>query len=178
MNQYNYILVALSLLLVWSAAVCDLRARRIPNVLVMAGVVTGFLLHVLVSGVEGVLVTFYGLIVGLLVLLPGYIMGFTGAGDVKLMAAIGAVIGVNSVIFSALASALFGGVVALVYVAIFTIFHDNVSPWSRYKLMLKTLVVTGRVIYLDPVEGEVMGMKFPFAVSIALGTTGVLAWQV
>ncbi len=43
--------------------------------------------------------------------------------------------------------------------------------------MMRTLVITGRPLYIPPAEGEVMGKKFPFAVSIALGTTAWIVWQ-
>ncbi|MBS9405250.1 prepilin peptidase [Halomonas sp. TRM85114] len=177
MRSEVLLIPGLVLLLIWSAAAWDLRSRRIPNVLVMAGAATGILLHGVLAGFGGVLAALSGLAVGLLILLPGYLFGSTGAGDVKLMAAVGSFLGVNGVFLAGLASIAAGGLIALGFAGSALFSSASISPWARYGLMFKTLVTTGRPIYIAPVKGEVMGRKFPFAVSIALGTTGILFWQ-
>ncbi|MDI5933993.1 prepilin peptidase [Halomonas kalidii] len=171
------ILLIPCLLLIWSAAVWDLRSRRIPNRLVMAGAAMGILLQVVVAGPGGALAAITGLLVGLAILLPGYLIGFTGAGDAKLMAAVGTFLGPLGVLQAALASILVGGLIALGFAFSALIFRQSISPWHRYGLMFKTLTVTGKPLYIAPEEGEVMGKKFPFAVSIAIGTTGWMIWQ-
>lgn len=113
---------------------------------------------------------------GMGVLLPGYLLGSTGAGDVKLMAAIGAFLGPQDVLLAALASIVVGSVVAIGYAASSLFQPNSISPWRRYGLMFRTFFTTFQPVYLAPAEGEVMGRKFPFAVSIALGTTLFLAW--
>ncbi|EPC02462.1 hypothetical protein L861_08800 [Litchfieldella anticariensis FP35 = DSM 16096] len=177
MRHEHLLIPGLVLLLIWSAAVWDLRQRRIPNVLVMAGAAIGILLQGLLAGSGGILATISGLAVGLVILLPGYLLGMTGAGDVKLMAAVGTLLGPYDVFIAALASIFVGGVIAMGFAASALFSRNSISPWARYGLMLKTLAVTGKPIYVAPEEGEVMGRKFPFAVSIALGTTGLLVWQ-
>lgn len=178
MRHEHLLIPGLVLLLIWSAAAWDLRSRRIPNALVMAGAVTGILLQGVLAGFGGILAALSGLAVGLLILLPGYLFGFTGAGDVKLMAAVGSFLGASGVFLAALASIGVGGLIALGFAASALFSSASISPWARYGLMFKTLATTGRPIYLAPAEGEVMGRKFPFAVSIALGTSGFLFWQV
>src|SRR5262245_57410260 len=71
----------------------DLRTRRVPNVVTGPLAVVGILLAV--SGASGVTVlsSFAGLALGLAIMMPGHVIGATGAGDVKLFAAAGAVIG-------------------------------------------------------------------------------------
>jgi len=175
---HQVLLVATSLLLlIWSAAVWDLRKRRIPNSLVLAGAATGILLQMVLAIPGGVMAAITGLVVGLVILIPGYLMGFTGAGDVKLMAAIGAFIGPLGVFQAALFSILVGGVIGIGFAVSALILRQSVSPFPRYGLMLKTLAVTGKPLYIAPQEGEVMGRKFPFAVSIALGSSAWLIWQ-
>lgn len=136
----------------------------------------GLALQLAPSTGSGVLSALGGLAVGLAVLLPGYLLGTTGAGDVKLMAAIGTFLGPQDAALAALASIAVGSVVALGYAASSFLQPDTVSPWRRWGLMCRTFVTTLKPIYLPPAEGEVMGRKFPFAVSIALGTTLFLAW--
>lgn len=168
---------ALVLLLIWSAAAWDLRTRRISNRLVLAGAALGLLLQGVLAGAGGVLAAILGMLVGLAILMPGYLMGFTGAGDTKLMAAVGTFLGPMGVLQVGLASMLFGGVIGICFVASSIFSRDAISPWSRYGLMAKTLFYTGRPLYIAPDKGEVMGKKFPFAVSIAIGTTGWMIWQ-
>ncbi|MDI5921136.1 A24 family peptidase [Halomonas sp. LR5S13] len=176
MRAEPFLLLGLVLLLIWSAAAWDLYQRRIPNRLVMAGAVMGILLQGVLAGPSGVLAAITGLLVGLAILLPGYLLGVTGAGDVKLMAAVGTFLGPFGVFQAALASILVGGVIALGFVASSLFQPRAISPWSRYSLMFRTLVTTGRPLYIPPVVGEVMGRKFPFAVSIAIGTTAWMTW--
>ncbi|QPP51555.1 prepilin peptidase [Halomonas sp. SS10-MC5] len=163
--------------LVVVAGFIDLRVHRIPNRLILAGAAMGILLQGWAVGAGGVLAAIYGLLVGLAILMPGYLMGFTGAGDVKLMASIGTFLGPLGVLQVGLTSIVVGGIVALMFAVSALLNRTALSPWNRYGLMMKTLFVTGRPLYIAPKEGEVMGKKFPFAISIALGTTGWMLWQ-
>lgn len=174
--EHGIYLVVL-LVFVWSSATWDVLYLRIPNFLVLASSIVGVLLSLWVSGAAGIFNAVFGLVLGFLLFFPGYLAGTTGAGDVKLMAAIGAYLGPYDVILAALTSIAVGGLVALGYAASSLFNLTSISPWSRYGLMFKTLVTTGRPIYIAPAEGEVMGRKFPFAVSIAIGTTLFLAWD-
>src|SRR6187401_239353 len=76
-----------------AATAIDLRSRRIPNELTAAMAVSGLALAA--TGVSGMTTaaSLAGLVLGLLLMLPGYGLGATGAGDVKLMAAVGAIVG-------------------------------------------------------------------------------------
>ena len=163
--------------LLLAAAIQDLLHRRIPNTLILAGAAVVILLQGWAAGAGGVLAAIYGLVVGLAILLPGYLMGFTGAGDAKLMAAIGTFLGPVGVLQAALISIFVGGIIAIGFALSALIHRQSISPWGRYALMMRTLVITGRPLYIPPAEGEVMGKKFPFAVSIALGTTAWIVWQ-
>ncbi|MCE8001368.1 A24 family peptidase [Billgrantia ethanolica] len=163
--------------LVVFAAFTDIKSCRIPNALILAGAAVGFLLQGWAAGAGGVLAATYGLLVGLAILLPGYLMGFTGAGDAKLMAAIGTFLGPVGVLQAALISIFVGGIIAMGFALSALILRHSISPWERYSLMMRTLVTTGRPLYIPPAKGEVMGKKFPFAVSIALGTTTWIVWQ-
>ncbi|MDR5899527.1 prepilin peptidase [Halomonas vilamensis] len=173
----SLLMMSAIMLLIVLAMILDFRQRRIPNALVLAGAATGLLLQGLLAGPSGVLAAITGLLVGLAILMPGYLMGFTGAGDAKLMAAIGTFLGPLGVLQAGLASIVVGGIIGMGFAASALFNSHTVSPWGRYGLMMKTLVVTGKPLYIAPQEGEVMGKKFPFAVSIAIGTTAWMIWQ-
>ena len=112
----TYIILAAWLL---AAAACwtDLLLRRIPNTLVLIGVAAGLALNTLSAGLAGVERSIEGGALGLAVFLPFMVLGGMGAGDVKLMAALGALLGPANVLGLALVAALAGGLLALLRVA-------------------------------------------------------------
>lgn len=101
----------------------DVRTRRIPNGLVLGGALAGLALNAALPagaslfadppGGLGLLASLAGLGLGLATLLPMYALGAMGAGDVKLMAMVGAFLGPDGVLGAALLSLLTGGVLAL-----------------------------------------------------------------
>jgi prepilin peptidase CpaA len=162
------LMLGVPLLLVVGASYTDLRARRIPNTITFTGAAFGVLLHSFSDGLPGALFALSGFSVGIASLMPGYLLGHTGAGDAKLLGAVGTFLGPGSTFLAALASLLAGAVFALLVAC----FGAGSSPWSRYGLMLRNLFTTGGVLYLDPVEGERTSVKFPFAPAIAVGFVG------
>jgi prepilin peptidase CpaA len=100
-----------------AATVIDIRTRRIPNALT-AGM-SGVGLALAATGVSGIspAAALLGFALGLLLMMPGYLLGATGAGDVKLMAAVGAVLGPALVVTAFLFTAVAGGVLAIVVAA-------------------------------------------------------------
>lgn len=101
------------LLVVTLAAVYDLRFRRIPNWLSLSGLMLGLGLNVLLGGGTGLRAAALGIGCALAVYLPLYLVRGMGAGDVKLMAAVGAMTGPARWFEVFLATALLGGVCAL-----------------------------------------------------------------
>jgi prepilin peptidase CpaA len=94
----------------FAATVVDIRTRRIPNELTaaMAGIGVGLS----AAGVSGISVwaSMLGFVIGLALMMPGHVLGATGAGDVKLMAAVGAIVGPALVVTAFLFTAVAGGV--------------------------------------------------------------------
>ena len=105
--------VLFTLLLV-AACVTDARARRIPNALVLALGLTGLGFSIVESPVlAGLARGSAGLVTGLAIWLPFWLLRKLGAGDVKLFAAAGAWLGPESAVIAALVAALLGGVLTL-----------------------------------------------------------------
>lgn len=94
------------------AVIWDLARRRIPNHLTLTAIAAGLAGHALASGLGGLAWSGVGLAVGLGLLLLPFLSGGMGAGDVKLMAALGAIVGARSVFEIALLSAVVGGALA------------------------------------------------------------------
>jgi prepilin peptidase CpaA len=96
------------------ASLMDLRTRRIPNWLTLLTALAG--VSMAVAGVGGLSIgsSMFGLVTGALLMLPGHTLGATGAGDVKLMAAFGAVLGPERIVTAFLYMAVAGGLLALI----------------------------------------------------------------
>ena len=96
------------------AVVMDIRERRIPNTLCLGGLVAALVLHWATDGNGAALIALGGglLLVGITV--PLYAHGWLGAGDIKLMAAMGAMAGTPPVALAMLAAiAIAGGFLAV-----------------------------------------------------------------
>ena len=96
-----------------AAAVIDIRTRRVPNALTGATVAAGVAIATAGIGTTGIVAAIAGGLVGLALLLPGYIWGGTGGGDVKLLAALGTLLGPDRIIVAFFATAISGGLIAL-----------------------------------------------------------------
>jgi Flp pilus assembly protein protease CpaA len=100
----------------WSAVV-DLYTRRIPNWLTIGVAAIGLTLAGTRLGSLTPSQALGGFAVGLLLMLPGHLIGATGAGDVKLFAAVGTLLGPRAIVMAFLYTSLAGGALALIVAA-------------------------------------------------------------
>jgi len=96
------------------SVVTDLKSRKIYNKVIFPGLAAAFIIHFLVGSWKGLSEAIIGCIVGLAVLLIPYLLGGMGAGDVKLLAMVGALKGSYFVLTSSVYMALIGAVIAAV----------------------------------------------------------------
>src|SRR5215216_6273078 len=94
----------------------DVRYRRIPNPFVLATLVTGITINFAIGGWRGVLTSIGGCALAFVLMFMLHVFGAMGAGDVKLFAAIGSVLGAQLVLPTFVVVVLTGGVLALVSV--------------------------------------------------------------
>ena len=106
------IVVLLTVVLV-TAMCTDVRWSRIPNWLTFPAMGFSLLAHAWVGGLQGALFSLAGLGAGLGLFLILYVTGSIGAGDVKLMAAVGAIMGPYGALLSGLLAIMVGGLYAL-----------------------------------------------------------------
>lgn len=166
-----------------AAVLHDVRSRRIPNRLVFPGALLGVLLNCIPFHVNGVLLSVIGpagfwlslagFATGLGLLLPMYIMKAMGAGDVKMMAMVGAFLGPYPVAIALFFSLLAGGAMALA-VAAFNGTLVKVTA-NTYHLLLQSMMrgVNGDMPRVE--APAVPTGKLPYAIAIATGTTIYLA---
>ena len=156
-------------LLVLVAALQDLRTRRIPNILLIVGCALGVVLNAWEAGWNGLVLSVAGLGVGLLLMLPGYLLRFTGGGDVKLLAAVGSLLGPGIIVYAFVFSIMAGAAVAIVQSIFAWAIQGAASPATRYGTMLTAVIATGRLTYIRPDAEEALGRRFPLAPAIAVG---------
>jgi prepilin peptidase CpaA len=95
----------------------DYRERRIPNYLVFTGMIAGLVIGMVSGGVKGLAWSVLGLLAGIGILFVPFAMGGIGAGDVKLLGAIGAILGAKGALFSMLYGAIAGGLISVIILA-------------------------------------------------------------
>ena len=146
----------------------DMRFNKIKNLWIGLGVLLAFASHLYLGGWSGLGSSFLGLLVGFGLFLPLYMLGGMAAGDVKLMAAVGAILGVNLAWIIVLATLICGGLLALLYLAIR---RDLLRYLQRWYAIITNLVLTRNInsSYLDPADNEVARHYFPYALAITSG---------
>lgn len=145
----------------------DARDSKIPNVLTMPFALCALILHAYSKGMDGLLFSLAGMTVGTGLLIVPYMMSGMGAGDVKLMGAVGSFLGAKATCEAFILIGLAGGVYSL---ALILIRRDVFKEFFSEKLIILSSMVMLRQ-YL-PIHSESSGQKprLKYAVAIAFGT--------
>ena len=153
------------------ACVTDLRARRIPNVLTFSAAAGAVLFHLVTGGWQAAGWSIVGLFVGALLFLPMFALRGMGAGDVKLLAAVGAWLGPGQVAMAALATSLVGGVMAVVVALAYGYLRKALTN-------IYLLLAHWRVMGVSPLPAitleQASGPRLAYAFPIAIGTVVTL----
>lgn len=176
----NAALVVVSLV----GAYTDLRWRRLPNWLTLGSAVLGLALGLLSRGLDGGRESLVGWLLGCGMLFLFFAIGAVGAGDVKLLGAVGALRGTRFVFISFVYMALVGGVLAIALLA----YRGELLPMLRGALRWMWLSLKGLFLYRAlpslgsllpeaPIGSAEAGsgpkgkrLTLPYGVAIAAGT--------
>lgn len=166
--QQTYNLSTVFILLsITIASITDVRSHRIPNWLTYGTLLIGLGIQFAVLGVEGLLAGLAGAGVGFIYFIPFFLLGGMGAGDVKMMTALGSLVGFKLVIVAASASLVLGGLYAL---SLMTVKGELINFVQRSLVSIKVRT------YVAPDVDSIARHRFPFAVAIAGGTLAALAY--
>lgn len=149
--------------------VTDLRQRKILNIVTLPSIVIGLVYYSWTMGWTGFVYSGQGALVGLGLLLIPFLMGGMGAGDVKLMAAIGALQGTAFVFYAFLYTAIIGGLISLVILAR----AHRLAGFIRTTLIL---FATGNRGSIDFTHDDKAKLTFPYGIAIVLGTACAYIW--
>jgi prepilin peptidase CpaA len=159
-------LVALSTMLML-ALYQDAKHRKIPNTLVLAGMLTGLGLAVMPTGM-GLFASFMGGMVGLVLFGPLYFLRFLGAGDVKLVSATGFFVGFPEIAKVALCILLTGGVLSFAWgfwtAQLMPALLNLKSLWARQMQRFHARASSPHHGFIPTLE------RVPYAIAIAAGT--------
>jgi prepilin peptidase CpaA len=165
-NMENFQIIYLSVLLV-TAATIDIRFQKIPNIITYPSMLIALSYNTITNGTEGLLFSAGGIAFGTALFIIPYLMGGMGAGDAKLMGAIGGVLGVKAVFFAFLFIAAVGGIYALIMVGFY---RSHFRGFFRKQFdTLLNFILTRK--YIPNTEG--IGKNRPrlcYGLAIAIGT--------
>lgn len=149
MIQLEYLAVTTLFGAIAAAVAYDLRDRRIPNLLVVCLLIAGLGLQTITFGAHGLVQALFGAATGGLLVAPFFIGGGMGAGDVKLLAAVGSFFGATGTISVLVFTLLTGGVIAL-----------GLLAWRK----------TGSLLCTPAATAESAPTGIPYACAIAVGS--------
>ena len=166
--------------LIWSltlamtilAALLDWRSRRIPNWLTVPGFVSGVTLHTVLNGWHGLQFALGGGVLALFLLLPLVLLRALGAGDWKLMGAVGAFLGPVLFVFVFFGSVVASGIMAVVQMyRAGRVVETFRNMWTLVKGFFAFGLKKNPQISLD----NPRLLKLPFGVAVAAATI-VCCW--
>ena len=145
-----------------AAAYADLRSHRIPNKLIVLGLIMAPIFQLAVNGAHGLLFGFLAAVLGLACFMPLYALRAMGAGDVKLMAVVGFFTSPRGVLYAVVLSLLAGGLCTLGYLI-----------WRGVRAYVGAVVQEG--IAAGTISAFVAARlarrdRLPFALPIAVGS--------
>jgi len=160
-------------------AVTDVWKFKVYNALTLPLLCSGIIYHGVKGGPAELTVSLLGALFGFGVLLAFYVMGGMGAGDVKLMAAVGAWLGIPQTFYVFIASSLAAGVYGLCLV-----FAKGKAgeTWLNLQILWYRISAFGRYLGAeDRVEtavsrGDCGSRLIPFAAMVAIGVVASLSW--
>jgi prepilin peptidase CpaA len=151
------------------AAVIDGWKLKVPNWITFPMVISGWVYSAAFYGWEGLGWSLLGTVIGLVLLLPAYAIGGMGAGDVKLLAGVGAWVWGTVTFYAFCYSAIIGGVIAVGMVL-------YRKAWNKHRAQFE-MILTEITMIRDPnqlsaiaAERKSSMMLLPYGIPIALGT--------
>ncbi len=167
MNYMEVYLVIPLVLLLAGAALNDCLWRRIPNVLLILGLVFSLIGQVVAFGLSGVIYFSVGLSVGLVCFLPLYVFGGMAAGDVKLMAVVGSFLGPVTTFWAAAFSLMVGGALGILIL---------LYKKQLFRFVKRYSAIASLRTYIQPEADDAARQRFPYAIAILLGTLTSIFW--
>ncbi len=157
------------------ACTTDTLKHKIPNLLNACLLVAGIAIFTINHGVDGLLSSLCGLGLGFALLLLPYIMGGIGAGDVKALAALGALIGPYNILHVFIYMGLFGGALAVIHYSYTANLKDMLRETWQSVCAVAFVYKRGQDSSAEP-RPQKTSMRFPYSAAIAFGYYSFIYW--
>lgn len=140
----------------------DVKYSKLPNWLTVSGIAFGLCFHLIADGIQGLIFSVLGLLVAGIIFILLYIFRAVGAGDAKLFAAIGSIVGIEVSLYLTMYSIVYAGIIGVI-ILLFT-------RTILYKLTSAFFALMGAVLSKDLSELEdfkaTKGTRFPFMYAV------------
>ena len=163
-NSKNVAIAFASLFLIF-ICITDSLKSIIPNYSIVVFLSVSIIFNLYQSGINGLLSSLSGLLIGLALLIIPFILGGMGAGDVKALAALGSLVGPSDIFQIFLYMGLIGGAIALFHHVLSQSFFND---FKNFMVSIRLAIITKDPKYLRP-EKSALKLKFPYAVALAFG---------
>jgi prepilin peptidase CpaA len=157
----------LLIVLILSAAVTDFLRKKIYNFQTYPAVIAGLILGFLYGGWMGGLASAFGLGTGIAILFVFFIVGGLGAGDVKLLGAIGALKGAQFVVWTMFYTGLVGGAVALSVIVWKGTYRQT---WMNFSILIRHPLMFMRSPNSSRTQTDEQALQYlPYGLVISIG---------
>jgi prepilin peptidase CpaA len=164
------------LILISLSSVYDIKYRRIPNFLTYPAVLIGLTCHSYISGFNGLRFSLLGIFTGTGLLIFPYLLGKMGAGDAKLLGAVGSFIGAKGIFILFLFTAIAGGIYALLIIILYKSKNNGILKNFYYNCV--NYVVTRKFVSFENAEDVRQRPKLCYGLAIAAGTGIFIIFEV
>lgn len=165
---FNLILIIILI----TCVITDIKKRKIYNKVIFPALILAFLSHLSLGGWQSLYRSFIGFLVGFMILLIPYFLGGIGAGDVKLLALIGALKGPSFVFYTSIYMAIAGGIIAFILLLLQNRVSYTLKSIFYYLYSLKYGIKAPSFI-----NDKDLSNTYPYGVAIAIGTAVSLLFE-
>lgn len=166
----TWVLSSLLVVIVTLSAILDFKHHRIPNWLSFSGWYLGPLIYLIAAGAPSFAGSLMGLGLILMLTFPLFALNWMGAGDVKLMTSVGALVGIDHALFFLVSIVVTGFILAVAQLVLRGLL---LAFARRYWSMLGLSLASGKPVYIAP-DSTTQRLVMPYAISIAGGTLAAL----
>lgn len=181
--MYDPINACVLVVMLLAASYFDIKEKRIPNFITFTGVILGMIIAIISGGFEGLQFSLIGFLFGIAAFFIPFAFNMMGAGDVKLMGAIGALMGwkfsLSVIVYAAIAGGIIAVVIAIWNKRLVTIIMASLGMLLNpllvyfYKISLNTRIMKIKTFF-DSYKLDNKKKYIPYGVAIAIGSFLVL----
>jgi prepilin peptidase CpaA len=156
------------------ALASDLRTYKIKNSITYSFMLVGLTVNLAMGGFEGLIFSLKGIILPALCLIILYAVRVIGAGDIKLLSAVGAVMGAAFVSYATISSFICGGIIAS---GLILARQNGVKRFKYFLLYIRSCFLTMELLKYTGFEDIQEVGEFHFSIAIASGTVAVMVFR-